>query len=254
MKKNFKALIGKRPFLGTFVMISAPEVVEIVACAGMDFIGIDEEHTPFTSETAINLLRAADAYDMPAIVRIPEGTEVYIKKALDIGASGIIIPNIATAKQLEEAIRFAKFSPMGARGACPCVRANQYGAGDNCYYPNANRDTGIIALVEGVEGIRNFDEIINVANVDAIYLGPVDLSLSLGLPGDIYHPKVTSALEEMVKKTKAMGKCIGMFSMKLDDARMWLDKGVDFVLFNTDTVLFYEKYKEVVDGVGLRRD
>lgn len=100
MKKNFKALIGKRPFLGTFVMISAPEVVEIVACAGMDFIGIDEEHTPFTSETAINLLRAADAYDMPAIVRIPEGTEVYIKKALDIGASGIIIPNIATAKEL----------------------------------------------------------------------------------------------------------------------------------------------------------
>jgi 2-keto-3-deoxy-L-rhamnonate aldolase RhmA len=254
MKKSFKELIKtKRQFIGSFVMIPAPEVVEIAAYSGLDFIGIDEEHTQFASETAANLLRAAEAADVPCVIRVPEGSEVYIKKALDIGAAGIIIPNIAERHQLEKAVRFAKFSPMGARGACPCVRANQYGRGDNRYYDISNRDTAVMALVEGTDGINNFDEIITVPGVDAIYLGPVDLSLSLGLGGDIYDRRVTDALEIMIKKTQAKGICIGVFSMKIDDAKKWLGKGVDFIMFNTDTVLFQEKYQEVVEGIGLRK-
>lgn len=254
MKKSFNELKKqKKQFLGTFAMIPAPEVVELAAYSGFDFIVIDEEHTPWASETAINMVRAAEASDMLPLIRVPEGSEVYIKKALDTGASGIIVPNIFSPEILETAVRFAKFSPMGARGACPCVRANQYGAGGSSYYQCSNRDISVIALVEGIEGIKNFDKIIEVPNVDAIYLGPVDLSLSLGLDGDIYHPKVVEGLEEMMKKAKDKGLCLGIFCMDKADAQKWFDKGVDFVIFNTDTVLFYEKFKDVVDSLKMQR-
>lgn len=155
MKRRFGELKGSgRHFIGTGIMIPTPEMVEIAGYANFDFVVIDEEHTEFESETAIHLVRAAEAAEIIPIIRVPEVNEVYLKKALDTGASGVVVPNITDKETAERAVYFSKFAPLGGRGACPCVRANQYGKGDTSYYETANRDVAVIALVEGAEGMK----------------------------------------------------------------------------------------------------
>lgn len=161
----------------------------------------------------------------------------------------MVVPNIASRQAAEEAVYYSRFAPLGARGACPCVRANQYGLGDNNYYESANRDVAVIALVEGVEGMKNFDEIISVPGIDAIYIGPVDLSISMGLNGDIYNPRVIAAMEEMIGKAKRKGHIVGTYCVEASEAKKWMAKGVDFIDFSTDSVMFMEKCRDTVQDL-----
>ncbi|AYO31221.1 aldolase [Biomaibacter acetigenes] len=205
-----------------------------------EFVIIDTEHGPFGPETDVKLVRAADAADMVSVIRVPENTEIAVTKALDTGTSGIVVPGISNVQDARKAVKYAKYAPIGSRGACPCVRANRYGVGDSTYYRRANEDTSVILLIEGKEGLQSFEEILNVEYVDAILLGPVDLSHSLGVPGDIYNPKVVNALSNMMKKAKNKDICVGIFSVDTERAKECLKLGADYVVYNTDTMLFYE--------------
>lgn len=247
MKVSFKALLQQKNPLGMFSMIPATAAVEIIGYAGFDFVIIDEEHTPFTSREVTQLVGAAECADMAAIVRIPFVNEVYIKKALDSGASGIMIPNIAQRATIEEAIELAKFPPEGKRGACPCVRANRYGGGEN-YYKDSNKNIAVVALVEGTQGIENFPDIVRTKNLDALCLGPVDLSVSMGYDGDMYHPEVEKALKRMIEEAKRAGVSIGVFTMSKEAGKKYLDFGADYLVFGTDTTMFYEKCKDIRDA------
>lgn len=250
MKRHFGEIRdSKRNYIGTGIMIPTPAMVEIAGYAGFDFVVIDEEHAEFGSETAIDLVRAAEAANIIPIIRVPEVSEVNLKKALDTGVSGVVVPNINSRQAAEEAVYYSRFAPLGARGACPCVRANRYGLGDNNYYENANRDVAVIALIEGVEGMKNFDQIISVPGIDAIYIGPVDLSLSMGLNGDIYNPKVIAAMEEMLGKAKRKGHIVGTYCADVSEAKKWMSKGVDFIDFSTDSVMFMEKCRDTVQSI-----
>jgi 4-hydroxy-2-oxoheptanedioate aldolase len=250
MKKRFSDLkaLG-RSMIGTGIMVPAAELVEIAGYANFDFVIIDEEHTQFESDAAISLVRAAEAADIVPIIRVPEVSEVYLKKALDTGVSGVVVPNISDREAAEKAVYYARFAPVGGRGACPGVRANRLGMGDRSYYENANRDVAVIALIEGAEGMQNFDEIIRVPGLDAIYIGPVDLSVSLGLQGDVYHPRVIEAMERLIGKAKAQGHIVGTYCTEIDDAKKWIARGVDFIDYSTDTTLFMEKCQEVVNAL-----
>lgn len=234
----------KRPALGMFSMIPEAAAVEIIGYAGFDFVILDEEHTPFTSRETIQLVRAAECSGMAALVRVPEIREVYIKKALDSGASGIMVPNISNRQMVEEAIALAKFSPEGCRGACPCVRANRYGGGEN-YYERANGEIAVVALIEGRGGLDNFADILRTPKLDAICLGPVDLSVSLGCGGDTDHPAVEAALEKMIREAKSAGVCTGIFTMSKEAGTRYLSFGADYLVFGTDTTMFYEKCREI---------
>jgi len=160
-----------------------------------------------------------------------------IKKALDTGASSLMIPNINSAQMARDVVYNAKYSPLGMRGACPGVRANYYGKEGVEYYPRANRETAIMLQVEGKQGVEEFDQILEVEGVDAINLGPVDLSMALGVPGDVNHPLVISTMKEMVKKCKARGVKVGTFCMDPVNARKWLDEGMDIIEYHIDTML-----------------
>jgi len=122
-------LAEHKPFLGTFIQSAAPEFVEAAAYAGFKFAAIDLEHTYYGIEKTAEMIRAGEAADLAMLVRVPALDAVWIKKSLDLGASGIIVPNIDTDKQAAEAVRLCRFTPSGIRGACPGVRANHYGAG-----------------------------------------------------------------------------------------------------------------------------
>ena len=248
MKRRFSELKeAERSFIGTGVMVPSAEIVEIAGYAGFDFVIIDEEHTQFESETAIDLVRAAEAADIIPIIRVPEVSEVYLKKALDTGVSAVVVPNITDKEAAEKAVYYSRFSPIGGRGACLCVRANQFGKGDNSYYEKANRDVTVIALIEGAKGMENFDEILDVQGIDAIYIGPVDLSVSMGLQGDIHDPRVIEAMEQLIGKAQKKGHIVGTYCMDINDAKKWMSKGINFIDYSTDTVMFMEKCREIVN-------
>lgn len=237
------------PFLGTFVQSAAPEFVEASAYAGFRFAAIDLEHTYYGVEKMAELVRAGEAAGLSMLARVPALDAVWIKKSLDLGAAGVIVPNIDTAEQAAEAVRLSKFTPEGIRGACPGVRANRYGAGGPEYYENANRDTAVIALVETPEGVKNFDEILRVPGLTAVFLGPVDLSVAMGLKGDLSAPEVRQALLEMVDKANRAGVPVGALGLDPAFVRELFARGLSFLAYGIDTILMYQKCREVRQAV-----
>ncbi len=237
------------PFLGTFVQSAAPEFVEASAYAGFRFAAIDLEHTYYGVEKMAELVRAGEAAGLSMLARVPALDAVWIKKSLDLDAAGVIIPNIDTAEQAAEAVRLSKFTPEGIRGACPGVRANRYGAGGSEYYENANRDTAVIALVETPEGVKNFDEILRVPGLTAVFLGPVDLSVAMGLKGDLSAPEVRQALLEMVDKANRAGVPVGALGLDPVFVRELFARGLSFLAYGIDTILMYQKCREVRQAV-----
>lgn len=237
------------PFLGTFVQSAAPEFVEASAYAGFRFAAIDLEHTYYGVEKMAELVRAGEAAGLSMLARVPALDAVWIKKSLDLGTAGVIVPNIDTAEQAAEAVRLSKFTPEGIRGACPGVRANRYGAGGPEYYENANRDTAVIALVETPEGVKNFDEILHVPGLTAVFLGPVDLSVAMGLKGDLSAPEVRQALLEMVDKANRAGVPVGALGLDPAFVRELFARGLSFLAYGIDTILMYQKCREVRQAV-----
>ena len=239
----------QKPFLGTFVQSAAPEFVEASAYAGFRFAAIDLEHTYYGVEKMAELVRAGEAAGLSMLARVPALDAVWIKKSLDLGAAGVIVPNIDTAAQAVEAVRLSKFTPEGIRGACPGVRANRYGAGGQEYYEKANRETVVIALVESPEGVKNFDEILRVPGLTAVFLGPVDLSVSMGLKGDLSAPEVRQALLTMVEKACRAGVPVGALGLDPAFVRELFAHGLDFLAYGIDTILMYQKCREIQQAV-----
>lgn len=250
MKINFKNLLyEKKPFLGTFVQSAAPEFVEAAAYAGFRYAAVDLEHTYYGVEKTAELIRAGEAADLAMLVRVPLLDATWIKKSLDLGASGVIVPNIDTPEQAAQAVRLCSFTPEGIRGACPGVRANHYGAGGSEYYADSNRDVAIMALVESPEGVRNFDAIVRTPGLTAVFLGPVDLSVAMGLKGDITAPQVQEALLTMIHKANAAGVPVGALGLNAAFARHLFAEGLDFLAYGIDTILMYQKCREIMENV-----
>ncbi len=231
--------------IGTWVQIGSPEVVEMVGLSGFDFAVIDTEHTSFSVETSENLIRAADAVGLTSFIRVSRKDPSLIMKALDSGAHGIVYPGVSCKKDAKEAVSAANFPPNGNRGSCPFVRAAGHLAEDwPVFAKNSNDQIVTILLVEGKEGVENFSEIISVPGVDAVMLGPFDLSVVLGVGGQVEHPKVMEAFEKMA--TLAASKEVilipNIFNNNLDDVErltdIWLNKGCKTIIINTDKLIF----------------
>ena len=240
-------LKNNKPFLGTFIQSGSPEFLEASAYAGFRFAAIDLEHAFYGTETLIHMIRAGEAAGLSVLARVPALDPVWIKKALDMGAAGIIIPNIDTAQQAEEAVRLCKFTPAGIRGACPGVRANRYGAGGPEYYAEANRNIAVIPLIESPEGVKNYDAILRVDGIASVFLGPVDLSVSLGLCGDLNAPEVKSMLLDMVRKAAAAGVPVGALGLDPDFIAELFSSGLNYLAYGIDTILMYQKCRELAE-------
>ncbi|MCL2159022.1 MAG: aldolase/citrate lyase family protein, partial [Oscillospiraceae bacterium] len=207
--------------LGIFSKTSDPAFVEAAGYAGLDFIVIDLEHGPVTIQTAQNLIRAAQVAEIFPIIRAKEGESSVLGEALDIGAGALQIPQITTAAEARAVIDRVKFWPEGNRGVCRFVRAAAYSATDRFeYFENANKSL-VILQIEGELGIDNIDEILEVPGIDIIFVGPYDLSQSLGLAGQVGHIKVEEKMLEIVKKCKERGITTGTFADTPENAAKW---------------------------------
>jgi len=250
VKVKFQTLLAeKKPFLGTFIQSAAPEFVEAAGYAGFRFAAVDLEHTYYGVEKTAEMIRAGEAADMAMLARVPALDAIWIKKSLDLGASGIIVPNIDTAEQAAQAVRLCRFTPEGVRGACPGVRANRYGAGGPEYYDQSNRDVAVMALVESPEGVKNFDAIVRTPGLTAVFLGPVDLSVAMGLKGNIAAPEVQEALLDMIRRANAAGVPVGALGLDPGFARRLFAQGLTFLAYGIDTILMYQTCRNIMKSV-----
>ncbi|NLN31088.1 MAG: aldolase, partial [Bacteroidales bacterium] len=168
--KNFKNGICS---VGTFSKCADPAMIECIGLAGFDFVVIDLEHGPNSFETAQNLVRAAVIHNLTPVIRVGENNESMISKALDIGAQGVQVPQVNTRQDALRVVEAAKFSPEGNRGVCRFVRAAGYSSKNkNEYFKESNKQNLVIVHIEGRTGIENFEDIIGVAGIDIIFLGP----------------------------------------------------------------------------------
>lgn len=252
MQQNFKKLLKENgKTVGLFLNAACPELLEIAAYAGFKFCVIDNEHGSWDGATHAHMIRAADAAGMVPIVRVSRIDETEIKKALDSGAAGVMIPGVSSVEDAKLALQYSKFAPAGVRGACPYVRANQFSAGDKTkYFDECNKEQVVIMLIEGKGGLEAFDDIIALDGVDCVFFGPCDMAVSLGHPGEDDHPDVINGITGMINKARANGVYSGMMGFDGKDSRYWLDKGADYVCALSDVGLFYEVCKKTVDEIN----
>lgn len=244
--EKFRNQLFKTGAIGIFSKTSDPAFIEIMGYAGADFVIIDLEHGPNSVQTAQNLVRAAELAGAAPIIRVKEGNESIIGEALDIGAAGIQVPQIETAEQAENVIKRMKFAPEGERGVCRFVRAAQYSATNRFeYFKHANEAVAILQI-EGVSGIQNLNEILRVPGIDVLFIGPYDLSQSLGITGQIDHPLVEEKIREITKMCMQKGIATGIFVDSLENALKWKTSGVRYISYSVDTGIFYEAVKNMI--------
>ena len=232
--------------LGTWNSIPSPSIVNVIGCSGLDFVVIDAEHDPANMVIAEDLIRATEVSGMSPIMRVSSNESHLVLRTLDIGAHGVQIPHVSTKKEAEMAVEYSKYYPEGSsRGLSPFTRAGNYGKGAKDHTVRANENTLVVLNIEGTEGIGNLEEIFDVPNVDVIFIGPYDLSQSLGKSGKVDDPEVIKLMKDSVKIIRGNGMACGSFAKDMDYLQLLIDCGVQYLTYMVDTSVIIEAYSEI---------
>lgn len=249
--KNFKLKLSEgESVIGPFMKTGEPAFVEAAGYAGFDFAILDTEHGPVNIENMQNNVRAATIAGMLPVVRVQDKSETSIGKALDIGALGVQIPQIQNAVQAKEVIQRARFYPEGERGLCRYVRAANYSALDRKEYLKKANEILVILQLEGVEALENIDAILKVSGIDILFIGPYDLSQSLGVPGETSNPLVIEKMQYIVDKARQKNIVVGTFVDEPEDVQKWIEAGVQYISYSVDVGIFVDACKAIVDLKG----
>lgn len=237
MNKVKQKLAAGQVSIGGWIQIGHPAVAEIMAKAGFDWIAVDNEHGIIDLETGMNLFNAMRAGDVVPMVRVQENNEIIIRRWLDAGAMGVIVPMVNNAEQAKAAVAAAKYPPVGKRGFGYC-RGNSYGREFDAYVKTANNDIVVIVQIEHIDAIKNIDSILKVDGVDGAFIGPYDLSGSMNLTGQINHPNVMKACDDMLAACKRHQKVAGIHVVLVDPEKIkaFIDEGFTFIAASLDTV------------------
>ena len=230
-----ETLKNNEAVFGTFYKIYSPAMAEIMARVGFDFIIIDTEHYYMTHEQMEIVVRAADLHDMCTIIRVQDANETTIVHALDTGASGVQIPSLTTPEQAREAAANAKYWPKGTRGWGPGTRAGDYSFTPAVQYAQYANENGLTVVhVENVEMVEHVEELCQIENIDTLFIGPGDLSQSMGLPGQLGNPEVVANVEKVIRTAVKYGKSVGTFVASEDSAKRYLDLGARYFAWGND--------------------
>lgn len=242
MKNRADWINSKKHLIGPFVRLARPEIVEMLAMAGFDFGVLDLEHGGATNMNDVYpLILAAENRGIRLLARIPGISEMHIKWLLDLGIGGLQIPHIKSKEDAEKAVHFAKFYPTGERGLCRFVRAAEFSnLNKEVYLSRANEQSVLVLQIEGVEGAQNIEEIASVSGVDIIFVGPYDLSQSMGLAGQIWHPEVAKEITRIIHVCKERGIETGIFTDTPEGVKHWSELGVKYINYRIDTEMFFD--------------
>jgi 2-keto-3-deoxy-L-rhamnonate aldolase RhmA len=243
---DFRARLRRgETLIGSMVALPSPEVAEIMGEIGFDWLFVDGEHGVFEARDLQATLQAAGAAT-PCIVRVPIAAEAPIKKALDVGAAGIIVPQVNSAEQAAQIVRMAKYAPLGTRGV-GIGRAHRYGLGLREYLSTANERTAVIVQAEHADAINNIEAIVGVEGVDAVLIGPYDLSASLGRMGQVDHPEVVGGIEHVRKACSNAGVPIGIFGVTAEAVRPYIAQGFTLIVAGVDALLLGQAARTLLE-------
>jgi len=240
---------------GTFVFeYGSPAVPRIMKAAGWDYILIDTEHASFGIETVANLLHVSSAVGLPAVVRVPEPERSLLCRPLDAGALGVMVPRVESKAQAEQIVRYTKYYPMGDRSVALGTAHNEYRRViGKQFMREANAELLTIVQVETQRGIEHLDEILSVPGLDVAYIGPYDLSTSMGIPGELAHPRVVRAIEALLRGCKRHGVIAGNYVENTRDGRAWVRRGMRFMTYGADFGMVMEQSRMVLAALRPER-
>jgi 4-hydroxy-2-oxoheptanedioate aldolase len=236
---------------GATTQVPSPTIVEILGRVGYDFTIIDTEHGQFDLETARGLIRAAQGSNLSPLVRVVNNDPTRILRALDAGAEGIIIPHVSDATDASKAVDACRYWPHGHRGACPLVRAADYGLADwSSYQKAANAMTLVCVLIEDLEGAENIEPILSVQGIDIVYLGAFDMSVAAGYSGNVRHPRILAALDRILDACAAKHIPVMHTLVNSPDIEAWIKKGVRLIVHGPDASIFAKACRAFLDSVS----
>lgn len=233
---------------GMFYKLNSPIAVEIMGWSGLDFIVVDCEHSAMGYESVENVVRTGENVGLSTVVRVPSAQEEHIFHALDCGASGVQIPNLTAVEQFRESVRSAKYYPEGCRGLSRQTRNARYGLWNDKVQPYvqaANEKSLVVVHIENKEMADAAEEICQIPQIDVVFVGPADMSQSLGIPGKSTDPRVVEVAAKVLKTAEKYGKAGGINVTSKADMERYLDLGARYILYSSDTGLLVKGMKEL---------
>jgi 2-keto-3-deoxy-L-rhamnonate aldolase RhmA len=229
--------------LGTIISLPSPEIAEIYSWAGFDWLFLELEHSVLSLKDAQTMLQTTS--QIPFVIRVPLIDEVWIKKALDIGPAGLIIPQIQTADDVERVIELCKYPPQGKRSV-GIARAQGYGEKFHEYVSNANKNTAVIIMIEHKNAVKNIDDIIKVRGIDCLFIGPYDLSTSMNKAGQTTDPDVQNAISKVKERAMQAKIPLGIFGATVEAVKPYIQMGYKLIAIGVDTMLLSKSAKEIL--------
>ncbi len=240
--------------LGTFFELGSTNIVECLGRTGLDFIIIDNEHGPFEPESTLDYVRVAELSGITPLARVREISRPAVLKLLDVGAKGLIVPCVETVEQVQRLVEYAKYAPVGKRGYS--------GSRKDCWgfdYPATetmrenmrinNEETLLIPQCETVGCLEHIEEVAAMEGVDGIFVGPFDLSISMGMPGEFDRPEFQAAIARVLAACKAHGKISMIFTPNADTAKKYFEQGFDAVAYSMDAAILVNGFRAIVKQV-----
>lgn len=246
---RFAARLKQRELLlGTMLTLPSPEIAEMISKCGFDWLFLDGEHGPASILDWQRVMQAVNGR-CACVLRVPSCSEVHIKRALDIGADGIILPMINSADQARDAVAWTRYPPEGRRGI-GLARAHGYGLDFADYMARANEDTGLILQVEHIDAVDNIDAIADVEGVDAIFVGPYDLSASMGKTGQLDDPEVRGAIDRVAAACRQKRLPLGYFGVTAESVRPLIEDGYSLICAGTDADFITRGARRIVEAIS----
>ncbi len=242
---------GKCQYGTGFGQLRSPEVLKLLAAAGFHWAFIDTEHGGFDLETVQDLCRIAPYVGFTPLVRVADLQYALVARALDVGAHGVIFPRVESPELLQQAISWTKFPPAGVRGYGLTPVNYDYAA---VTIPQAiehyNAETLVVLQIETVAAIENMDALLDVPGVDVVMIGPADLSVALGIPGEFQNPKFIAACEQVRDACLKRGIAPGTHNRSLELMQFWKEKGMLFIGCGNETAMLFERASQIIKGIA----
>ncbi|HEX6704356.1 MAG TPA: HpcH/HpaI aldolase/citrate lyase family protein [Albitalea sp.] len=224
---------GAHPPVGTWISTASPIVAEAMGHAGFDWGVVDMEHAPLDVMGVVHLLQALSGTKMLPVVRVPWNDAVMVKRVLDAGATTVMFPFVQGADEARRAVAATRYPPEGVRGMAGLSRATRFGTIAN-YFRSANQSIGVIVQIETPQAIEQIDAIAGVDGVDALFIGPADLSAAMGHIGELTHPAVVGLMSRAVQRCKALGRPVGTLGANPEAVAQYRAIGFDYVAVSSD--------------------
>jgi len=250
MKNHLKELLKSgKTAIGTLIQLPSAPVVEILAQAGFDWLLIDTEHGPIDTEKLQAMLRATCGTAATPIVRVTSNLDWLAKRALDVGALGVMVPGVNSAEQALAAVRAVRYPPHGNRGFGPTFAGLRWGLSGSEYVQQANEAVMAIVQIEHVDAVAQIDQILAVPGIDLALIGPYDLSGSMGLLGQVAHAKVQAAIDRVVTAAKKANVPTGIFGVTADEVNRFIAQGFQAILVGVDVAFLTAGVKSTLDQI-----